>query len=111
MTHSIESIPLNEKLVVQEYMKNPYLIDKLKFDVRLYVLITSCEPLKIFLYNEGIVRFATEEFHCSNNIDNMFVHLTNYAINKDNKSKFKQPANAHDDEGHKRSFLTVLNRL
>jgi tubulin polyglutamylase TTLL6/13 len=104
----------NERIVVQEYLKEPFLIDNLKFDIRLYVLITSCDPLKIFLYHEGIVRFATEEFKsgCLNNanIDNMFIHLTNYAINKDN-GKFKHSKNALDDEGHKRSFQTVMNRL
>ena len=40
----------------------------------------------------------------------MFIHLTNYAINKDN-GKFKHSKNALDDEGHKRSFQTVMNRL
>lgn len=108
------SAQMNERIVVQEYMKEPFLIDNLKFDIRLYVLVTSCDPLKIFLYNEGIVRFATEEFKpgCLNqaNIDNMFIHLTNYAINKDN-SNFRHSKNALDDEGHKRSFQTVINRL
>ena len=41
----------------------------------------------------------------------MFIHLTNYAINKDNSDKFKSAKNALDDEGHKRSFQTVMNRL
>ena len=72
--------------------------------------------MKIFLYNEGIVRFATEEFKqgtCTNsaNLDNMFIHLTNYAINKDNSNKFRSAKNALDDEGHKRSYQTVLHRL
>ena len=39
-----------EKHVVQEYIRDPYLIDGLKFDVRLYVLVISAEPLKIFLF-------------------------------------------------------------
>lgn len=39
---------------------NPYLIDNLKFDLRVYVLITCINPLRVYLYNDGIVRFATE---------------------------------------------------
>lgn len=39
---------------------NPYLIDSLKFDMRVYVLITCINPLRVYLYNDGIVRFATE---------------------------------------------------
>ena len=50
-------------MVVQEYIDDPMLIDGLKFDIRLYVLITSCEPLKIFVFKEGLVRFATEEYN------------------------------------------------
>ena len=41
----------------------------------------------------------------------MFIHLTNYAINKENAEKFKSAKNPLDDEGHKRSFKTVMNRL
>ncbi len=47
-------------MVVQEYLQNPYLIDGLKFDMRIYILITSIKPLRVYLYNEGISRFATE---------------------------------------------------
>jgi len=55
------------------------------------------------LFKEGIVRFATEDFN-SSSIDNVFAHLTNYAINKDNGEKFKHAGDALADEGHKRSF-------
>ena len=41
---------------------------------------------------------------------NMFVHLTNYALNKGN-SNFKQAKNINDEEGHKRSVTSLLNRL
>lgn len=37
----------------------PFLIDGFKFDMRIYVLITSCDPVRIFMYEEGLARFAT----------------------------------------------------
>lgn len=71
-------------------MNEPYLIDGLKFDIRLYVLVLSCDPMKIFMHREGLVRFATEKYEKikingdRETLKNMYVHLTNYALNKDN---------------------------
>jgi hypothetical protein len=58
----MEKIPNQEISVVQEYLNNPYLIDGLKFDIRVYVLVTSCEPLKIYVHKEGLVRFCTKPY-------------------------------------------------
>jgi len=30
-----------------------------KFDMRIYVLITCCDPLRIFIYDDGLIRMAT----------------------------------------------------
>lgn len=70
-------------MLVSEYIQNPLLINGLKFDLRIYVLITSFNPLRIYIYDEGLVRFATEPFSLHpSQMDNRFVHLTNYSINK-----------------------------
>ena len=69
--------------VVSQYISNPHLIDGYKYDLRIYVLVTCFDPLKIFLFREGLVRFATQRY--SNNpkhLDKRFVHLTNYSVNK-----------------------------
>ena len=48
--------------MVQRYLHKPYLIEGLKFDMRIYVLISGIDPLRIFVYEEGLARFATEEY-------------------------------------------------
>jgi len=52
--------------------------------LRLYVLVTSFRPLKAYLYDQGFCRFCNEEYNCDvEDLDNMFVHLTNVAIQKE----------------------------
>ena len=41
------------------YLSKPYLINDSKFDIRLYVYVTSYDPLRIYLYDDGLVRFAS----------------------------------------------------
>mmetsp|Transcript_15014 Transcript_15014/g.2511 ORF Transcript_15014/g.2511 Transcript_15014/m.2511 type:complete len:82 (-) Transcript_15014:72-317(-) len=45
--------------IVSKYLKNPHTINELKYDLRLYVCVTSFNPLRVYLYEEGLVRFAT----------------------------------------------------
>lgn len=36
---------------MQRYVTKPFLIDGLKFDMRIYVLLAGTEPLRVYLYN------------------------------------------------------------
>lgn len=71
----------SDNVVAQQYLARPFLIDGYKFDLRIYVLVLSCEPLSMFMFKEGLVRFCTEEYEPprEDNLDVAFMHLTNCA--------------------------------
>nr|XP_025748868.1 neugrin isoform X2 [Callorhinus ursinus] len=105
ITRNPREIKPGEHMICQQYISKPFLIDGFKFDMRIYVLITSCDPLRIFMYEEGLARFATVPYvePSQSNLDDVCMHLTNYAINKHNENFVRD-----DAVGSKRK-LSMLN--
>lgn len=58
------------------------LLDKRKFDLRYYILISDLNPYTCFLSKEGLVRVCTSEYANLNN-SNVYEHLTNFSVNKE----------------------------
>lgn len=50
----------------------------------MYVLITSFDPLRVYVFNEGLARFSSEPYNAETAKQNKYAHLTNYSINKKN---------------------------
>jgi tubulin polyglutamylase TTLL1 len=74
-----------ETYVVSRYVENPLLIGGKKFDLRIYVLITSFRPLRMYL-GDGFARFCNVKYSYDQaEMDNPFIHLTNVAIQKQNE--------------------------
>lgn len=75
--------PSAEKYIVQQYIANPLLIGGKKFDLRLYVLVTSYQPLTVYMYRDGFCRFTSTRFTMSGkSTADDYVHLTNVAVQK-----------------------------
>lgn len=106
----IQDVPLEEPCVVSRYLSSPLTANGLKFDIRLYILITCYEPLRIYVYEEGLVRFASETYVPSTT-DSKYVHLTNYSVNKKNKKFIGNQDFRCDDVGHKWSLSALCKKL
>ncbi|XP_075782956.1 tubulin polyglutamylase TTLL5 isoform X4 [Pelodiscus sinensis] len=105
-------ISLEENILVSRYINNPLLIDDFKFDVRLYVLVTSYDPLVVYLYEEGLARFATVRYDQGiKNIKNQFMHLTNYSVNKKSGDYVSCDDPEVEDYGNKWSMSAMLRYL
>lgn len=76
--------------VIQKYIENPLLILKRKLDIRVWVVIPTWNPLKIYLYKECYMRFSCNDYdpRCP---QNLFSHLTNNSVAK---KAIERPDNA-----------------
>ncbi|CAM9891202.1 unnamed protein product, partial [Ectocarpus fasciculatus] len=75
-----------ELYVVSRYIENPLLVGGKKFDLRLYVLVSSFRPLRVHQFVHGFARFCNAKYNNDMvDIDNPFIHLTNVAIQKKNE--------------------------
>ncbi|KAM6131250.1 tubulin polyglutamylase TTLL5 [Pterocles gutturalis] len=112
LVNNPNQIVLEDNILVSRYISNPLLIDDFKFDVRLYVLVTSYDPLVIYLYEEGLARFATVRYdQTSKNIKNQFMHLTNYSVNKKSGDYVSCDDPEVEDYGNKWSMSAMLRYL
>lgn len=107
----INEIDLDDSMVISKYIPNPLLINGHKFDLRIYVLVTSWDPLRVYVFKEGLTRFATEEYTTASNKKSRFIHLTNYSLNKKNPNWRTNEENERDDFGFKWSVTALCKHL
>jgi hypothetical protein len=90
------------RMLIQKYIKNPLLINGLKFDLRFYVAVPSLDPFRIYLFDNGLVRLAAQPYEDNlENIELLTAHLTNYSINREDEA-FKQTDDLEQDgQGNK----------
>nr|XP_046259954.1 tubulin polyglutamylase TTLL4 isoform X2 [Scatophagus argus] len=109
--HKWSQMPRKRPLLVQKYLHKPYLISGNKFDLRIYVYVTSYEPLRIYMFSDGLVRFASCKYSSSmKTLSNKFMHLTNYSVNKKN-SEYQANSDDKACQGHKWALKALWQYL
>jgi hypothetical protein len=103
-------IAKDKSCVVQHYIANPLLINGCKFDMRIYVAVTCFDPLRVYVFEEGLGRFCCDQYN-KKGTKNRYKHLTNYSLQK-NKAGFVKNEDAdRDDVGQKWSLRAVKAAL
>ena len=131
ITSDLDEISVYPDPAVAQIYISPLLLGGLKFDLRIYVLVTSVDPLRLYLFREGMARFCTEPYSpptsdistshqyryskqkSSKEPNKEFSQLTNFSLNKNNPN-FQAPETGDLSQattGHKRSLSAVFSQL
>jgi hypothetical protein len=71
----------NVNRIIQKYIEDCLTIDNKKFDIRIWVLIESVNPLRVWVFRDYYTRFCFDEFDLTK-LDSTR-HLTNFSLNKE----------------------------
>lgn len=92
LTRMLEVVEAMAPCLLQRYVVAPLLYHRRKFDLRVYVLVLCEEDahsgVRAFLFHDGLARVCSEEYQApaATNCRRSFMHLTNFSINKCNRS-------------------------
>ena len=77
----------------------------------MYLLVTNINPLIIYIYNDGLVRVATENYILSlETLKNLYIHLTNTSLN-DKSKKFIINNDPEAEKGNTWTLHTLKNKF
>ena len=112
LVQGLNDVPREAGHIVQAYIDRPYLVQGKKSHIRLYLLITSVEPLRAYLWRNGIVRFAPEPYRPAPGwLDRTAIHITNTALHKGHPDLVLSDDPARDDYGNVWSLTALLRHI
>ena len=107
-----EAIAAREGIVAQRYIERPYLVDGRKGHVRLYGLVTSLDPFRAYVYGDGIVRFAPDDYDVSEaGLANVHAHVTNTALHRGHAKLVVSEDASQENVGAVWSLNAYLERM
>jgi hypothetical protein len=100
-----QNMARNGPCIAQRYLPAPLTLRGMKWDARIYCVLTSVGPLKAWMYTDGLARFCTVPYQPPgpDNVESDFMHLTNYSLNCESKT--------YDPVLSKRCLSAVLEEM
>ena len=121
IVNDVSMVSYSQPIVIQRYISDPLCFMGFKFDLRIYVLVTSFSPLEAFIYKEGLARFGSKQYSLRPEfLNDHRIHLTNSSIqrefgndNGDNGIDRSHPAYlaGSNGAGNKVAFTWLWKRL
>lgn len=99
-----------ELYVVQKYVDGPLVVGGKKFDIRMYVLVCSYQPLTVYMHRGGFCRFSMSRYTMDkSDMNNLGQHLTNVAVQKHSgKAAYKRTGAKWDVHNLKSYLLSTV---
>jgi Tubulin-tyrosine ligase family len=77
--------------LAQRYVEDPVLVDGFKCTLRIYVALTSMDPMRLYVYPEGLVRICSRRYTLDKaSFADPFRHLDSIDVNEANVAHFEQ---------------------
>ncbi|RUS85192.1 hypothetical protein EGW08_007018 [Elysia chlorotica] len=98
---TVDEVDLSkEGTFVQEYISRPFLIDGRKFDIGVYTIVTSVDPLRVYTIDgDALFRFCPQEYYPFDR-----ANLDKYVVGDNYRPMWKQPSFEDLYVDHKFSF-------
>lgn len=104
LEEALDSGMKNQARIIQKYIENPLVISDFpfkpmnnkKFDIRQWVLVSSMNPLVIYMFSSCYLRICSQDFDLKD-IKNQYSHLTNFSLNKGNFQNGVEESICHVD--------------
>jgi len=81
LVNDLSAVSYSLPIVIQRYIADPLCFKGFKLDLRIYVLVTSFNPLEAFIYKEGLARFGSRQYSVRpESLNDHRIHLTNSSL-------------------------------
>jgi len=115
LTNKSACYPIGKtKPIAQEFVTDVLLLEGYKITLRVYAVISSVDPLRVYIFPNGLVRMCSKKYNTEiNSLKDQFVHIDSIDINYVNEEIFEEDIKNSDlvHDGLRCEITYLLKRL